>query len=93
MDDLIRNVSQFGTAEKQAIERLLGRDLREDEQVIIRVLTASNDQSNAATASSDEQGKPALPDWCNVYAGLSDNEVAEIEGSILTRANLTRPSN
>ncbi len=33
-----------------------------------------------------------LPDWCNVYAGLSDEEIAEIEKIVLRRADLTRPT-
>lgn len=35
---------------------------------------------------------PTLPEWCNVYAGLSDEEIAELEETILTRADLTRSS-
>jgi hypothetical protein len=34
----------------------------------------------------------ALPDWCNVYDGLSDDEIAAAEQVILQRADLTRPS-
>jgi hypothetical protein len=37
-------------------------------------------------------GDAILPEWCNVYAGLSDDEIAILEKSILTRADLTRPS-
>ncbi|GAH02117.1 unnamed protein product, partial [marine sediment metagenome] len=29
---------------------------------------------------------------CNVYDGLSDEEIAEVEESILDRSNWTRPS-
>lgn len=32
-----------------------------------------------------------LPEWCNVYAGLTDDEIADLEKRILTRADLTRP--
>ena len=38
-------------------------------------------------AAADAQ---RLPDWCNVYAGLTDDEVAEVEKVILQRADLTR---
>ncbi len=34
----------------------------------------------------------ALPVWCNVYEGLSDEEIADLDRTILTRADLTRPS-
>lgn len=32
-----------------------------------------------------------LPEWCNVYAGLTDEQIADLEKTILTRADLTRP--
>lgn len=35
---------------------------------------------------------PALPDWCNVYEGLSDEEIADLQRIILQRADLSRPS-
>jgi hypothetical protein len=31
-----------------------------------------------------------LPAWCNVYAGLTDKQIAEIEEVLLQRADLTR---
>ena len=40
----------------------------------------------------DSDQTTVLPDWCNVYKGLSDEEIAELERAILTRADLTRPS-
>jgi hypothetical protein len=36
--------------------------------------------------------REALPDWCRVYEGLSDQEIAEVENDVLDRAVLTRPS-
>ena len=33
-----------------------------------------------------------LPEWCNVYEGLTDEEIADLEKTILTRADLSRPS-
>ena len=42
--------------------------------------------------SREPMAEDTLPDWCNVYEGLSDAEVAAIEEVTLTRANLTRPS-
>ena len=32
----------------------------------------------------------ALPDWCKVYDGLSDEQLAEIEAIVLTRSDFTR---
>jgi hypothetical protein len=33
-----------------------------------------------------------LPEWCDVYAGLTDEEIAEIEKIALSRAEMTRAS-
>ena len=32
-----------------------------------------------------------LPDWCNVYDGLSDDEIAEVEAIALDRSRFIRP--
>jgi hypothetical protein len=34
----------------------------------------------------------ALPDWCNVYEGLSDEEISEVESVVLDRSGWTRNS-
>ena len=44
-----------------------------------------------APANETVETTLCLPDWCNVYEGLSDEEIAEIERIALTRADLTRP--
>ena len=33
-----------------------------------------------------------LPDWCNVYEGMSDDDIRDVETVALNRADLTRPS-
>jgi hypothetical protein len=47
-----------------------------------------NDESLAAAAQIDQ-----LPEWCNVYAGLSDDQIANLERAILRRMELTRSDN
>jgi predicted DNA-binding antitoxin AbrB/MazE fold protein len=42
--------------------------------------------------TEEEDTGLTLPAWCNVYEGLSDDEVADLEKVILQRADLTRPS-
>jgi hypothetical protein len=32
----------------------------------------------------------SLPEWCNVFEGLSDDEIDEIDSVILNRADLSR---
>lgn len=65
-------------------ETALGEPLREDQQVILRVVTPSEPKGTASA------GGASLPDWCNVYDGLSDAEVASIESEILGRDGWTR---
>ena len=33
-----------------------------------------------------------LPVWCNVYDGMTEEEIAEIEAVILSRCSLARPA-
>ena len=33
-----------------------------------------------------------LPDWCNVYEGVSDEQIADLERAISRRLDLTRPA-
>ena len=87
MADVIRDVGKLDIYEKQAIERLLRRTLRDDEQVIIRVVRRQISVEVAeSTAGQDETENPTLPDWCNVYEGLSDEEIEDLERIILRRA-------
>ena len=41
--------------------------------------------------SSEHNGR-LLPDWCDVYEGLSDEEIADIETVILDRNGWSRSS-
>jgi hypothetical protein len=91
MEAIVRKVRDIGERERHVLERVLGQKLRENEQVIIQVVTLGSD----ATQSPEKGEAPAeeeLPEWCNVYEGLTDDEIADLESVILERANLTRPS-
>ncbi len=92
MSDVIRNVSEIDSADRQAMEHLLGQPLRENQQLIIRVVTVKTERAAAEEPPRGRSGGVALPDWCNVYEGLSDEEIADLERTVLTRADLSRPS-
>lgn len=91
MENVIRNIRDIDQADRQALEHVLGQRLGENQQLVIRIVNLDVTQPEKPEAAP---GAPAatLPDWCNVYAGLSDEEVADLQQTILTRADLSRPS-
>jgi hypothetical protein len=91
MEAIIRNVRDLEEADRRALEHLVGQPLRENQRLVIRVETLGSEApegTQAAEAAQDD----ALPDWCNVYEGLTEQEIDELESVILQRANRTRPS-
>ena len=90
MADVIRNVNEIDSTDRQAIENLLGHPLQENEQVLIRVIIPEKESSGAEKQVFNRA--PTLPAWCNVYDGLSEEEIADLERIVLTRADLSRPS-
>jgi len=91
MDTVIRNVGDMEPQDRQALEHVLGLRLLENQQLLVRVVNLESEPAVAA-GEPPKDANPALPAWCNVYAGLSDEEIADLEKTILTRADLTRPS-
>jgi hypothetical protein len=86
MEKVIRNVSEIDTADRRAIEHLIGKHLAEHQQVIISVV-------NLDLASPDEPTTPdpgEVPAWWNIYDGLSNEQVDRLDQAIRPRANLTR---
>jgi len=57
---------------------------------VIQVITVDTHTSEPASKDSLDDGQ--LPDWCNVYEGMSDDEIAELAKAILRRVDLTRPA-
>ena len=86
MESVICSVKDIETADRQAFEHVLGRPLGDHQQLVIRVVSADESSTHAAAAP----GGVTLPDWCNVYEGLSEEEVSALEEVVLTRADLTR---
>lgn len=89
MHDVTHNVKDIDSTDRRALERLLGERLRENQQLIIRVVNANDNHEGGEPTT---KGSQTLPDWCNVYEGLSDEEIADLERTILNRADLSRPS-
>ena len=86
MDSIIRNVRDIDSRERQSLENVPGRPLKDNQRVIIQVVTVP------VQLEGDETPATKLPVWCDVYAGLTDEEIAEIEKIALSRADMTRSS-
>ena len=83
MEKITRHVQELDSDEKRVYESVLGHKLRENQQVILHVITlAEQPEENGTTL----QPSGTLPDYCNVYAGMSDEEIEELEKLILDRS-------
>lgn len=89
MATVIRNVGELDRSDRTALERVVGHKLADGQQITIQI--TSSDQ--AAIQSTQSNSVPELPDWTDVYKGLDDSEVEELDAAIRERANLTRPTN
>lgn len=81
MINLIRKVSEIEPHDRAALEHVLGTRLLEDQKIIIRVLNDQADKPAEELGALPTEGQ--LPAWCNVYEGLRDAEIDEIEASIV----------
>lgn len=88
MESVVRNVRDLNQNDRSTLERVVGQHLRENQQLVIQVMTVDA----PAPAGHNGAASGQLPDWCNVYEGLTDAEIADLEQVILTRADLSRSS-
>jgi hypothetical protein len=90
MDKITRNVRDLKQDERRVYEAALGERLRENQQVVLQVVTPT--EPKPAEGAPLTTATAQLPDWCNIYEGLSDEEIAEIEEVILDRSGWNRNS-
>jgi hypothetical protein len=88
MESIIRNVRDIDTSERQVLEHVLGQKLGENQQLIFQIVTIGKAPTQATTPPQAANG---LPDWCNVFEGLSDDEIADLDVIVGKRADLSRP--
>jgi hypothetical protein len=86
MEEVVRNVADIDTADRQALEHVIGKHLTEQQQIIISV--ANVDLSPAASQPVQVIGE--IPASWRIYEGLSEQEVDRLDHAIRQRANLTR---
>jgi hypothetical protein len=87
METVVHQVRELGDSERSAAEQLVGHALHENQQLVIQVvsLDTTNSEANEVGQEPDR-----LPEWCNVYAGLSDEDIETLERAISRRLDLTR---
>jgi hypothetical protein len=92
------SVTDLSADQRHAFEGVLGQPLRDDQRVVVQLVDARGLTPPAepkplrdSTVTLKREGDVGiLPDWCAIFADLSDEEFAEIEAAILTRADLGR---
>jgi hypothetical protein len=91
--ETIKSLSDLDPPDLHVIERLFGRPLDACTGAILILrdgeLPAGNGNKSPARDDKLTPGD-TLPDWCDMYAGLSDAEIEDLESAVLQRANLTR---
>jgi hypothetical protein len=88
METIVRNVGDLNRGDRSALERVVGHSLGESQRLIIQVMTVER----SAPATSPIGTIPDLPEWTDIYAGLSDAEIDELDAAVRERANLSRPT-
>jgi hypothetical protein len=80
MVSITRNVRDLPASARTALEDVIGQRLGETQQIIFNVV---NLDSAPPADEPHQNGSSALPSWCDVYEGMSEAEVDEIEKSIV----------
>ena len=87
METVVRNVRDLEQDDRSALERVIGHQLRETQQVIVNVVNLDLATSQPMLGS---QHANDVPEYWKIYEGLSDAEVDQLDQAIRQRANLTR---
>jgi hypothetical protein len=77
------DVADLDGPHRRALEEVMGRELANNQRLIISV-------TEVAIIPTTTKPVQSLDGWTNVYQGLSEAEIEEIDKIAKTRANLTR---
>lgn len=81
--DVKIDVGSLDVPHRRALEEMIGRQLAENQRLIIHV-------AEIEIPAVEPQPAQSLDDWTSLYAGLSEQEIEGIDRIVKTRANLTR---
>ena len=85
-ETVVHHVGDLNAVGRSAAETLVGHSLTENQQIVIQIVNPEGQANGSGSSASSDQ----LPEWCNVYAGLNDEQIATLEGAISRRLDLTR---
>jgi hypothetical protein len=88
-ETVVRNVGDLDRTDRSALERVVGHALGESQRLVIQVMTLELPVSPPQPAGALAE----LPEWADVYKGLNDAEIDDLDAAIRERANLTRSTN
>jgi hypothetical protein len=88
METIIRTVRDLDQTDRSALERIVGHELTEAEQVIVSVVTP--DLARSVEEANGRAAPAEVPEWWKIYDGLTDQEIDELDQAIRQRADLTR---
>jgi hypothetical protein len=83
MESLTRSVRDLDTADRHALEHVIGKHLSENQQIVIQVLNTEGRSADNSASGPQPAQAAVLPPWCNVYEGLTDHQIADVEASII----------
>jgi hypothetical protein len=69
METVTRNVRDIPLNDRSALERVVGHQLQETQQVIVKVINL--DVSSDVMAATRPEAE--VPEWWKIYEGLSDD--------------------
>jgi hypothetical protein len=87
MEPIVRAVRDIDSTERRVLEHVIGHQLRENQQLVISIVTPDVARPEDASPPKPPQ---ALEDWTHIFDGLSDEEIEAVDKAVKTRANLTR---
>lgn len=76
METISRSVGDLNQNDRSALERVIGHSLDVTQEITIQINDSSLESNGQAVVGQ-------LPAWCNVYEGLTDEQVDELDRSIV----------
>ena len=78
METVVRHIRDLDQTDRSALERVVGHALGESQELVIQV--TGDPKYQPANGEPVKAGR--LPDWCNVYEGLTDQQIDELNETI-----------